>query len=140
MRDFVYLDYAATTPLNPVVAERMRAVQQAFFANPSSNHIAGRRSAAVIAQAEEQLGSLLSADPGSFLWTSGATESNNLAILGAARHRQHRGRHLVTMPHIERSIFSWNWAHYPSDRTSEVSPWIKAFENAREWLEANDQR
>ena len=97
MRDFVYLDYAATTPLNPVVAERMRAVQQAFFANPSSNHIAGRRSAAVIAQAEEQLGSLLRADPASFLWTSGATESNNLAILGAARHREHRGRHLVTM-------------------------------------------
>ena len=97
MRDFVYLDYAATTPLNPVVAERMRAVQQAFFANPSSNHIAGRQSAAVITRAAEQLGSLLNADPGSFLWTSGATESNNLAILGAARHREHRGRHLVTM-------------------------------------------
>ena len=97
MRDFVYLDYAATTPLNPVVAERMRAVQQAFFANPSSNHIAGRQSAAVITRAAEQLGSLLNADPASFLWTSGATESNNLAILGAARHREHRGRHLVTM-------------------------------------------
>ncbi len=44
------------------------------------------------------------------------------------------GRHLVTMPHIERSIFPWNWAHYPSDRTDEVSPWLEAFVNARTWV------
>ncbi|SIQ54886.1 phosphoribosylformylglycinamidine synthase [Maribacter ulvicola] len=44
------------------------------------------------------------------------------------------GRHLVTMPHIERSIFPWNWAHYPTDRTDEVSPWIAAFINAKEWV------
>ncbi|SEK41189.1 phosphoribosylformylglycinamidine synthase [Maribacter orientalis] len=44
------------------------------------------------------------------------------------------GRHLVTMPHIERSIFPWNWAHYPSDRTDEVSPWLEAFKNAKEWV------
>ncbi|NNE01898.1 MAG: phosphoribosylformylglycinamidine synthase [Eudoraea sp.] len=46
------------------------------------------------------------------------------------------GRHLVTMPHIERSIFPWNWAHYPS-RVDEVSPWLEAFVNARKWLEKN---
>ncbi|MGB5434711.1 MAG: phosphoribosylformylglycinamidine synthase [Maribacter sp.] len=45
------------------------------------------------------------------------------------------GRHLVTMPHIERSIFPWNWAHYPTDRNDKVSPWIEAFENARKWVE-----
>lgn len=45
------------------------------------------------------------------------------------------GRHLVTMPHIERSTFPWNWAHYPKDRIDEVSPWLQAFVNAREWLE-----
>jgi phosphoribosylformylglycinamidine synthase len=46
------------------------------------------------------------------------------------------GRHLVTMPHIERSIFPWNWAYYPKDRTTdEVSPWIEAFTNARKWIE-----
>jgi len=45
------------------------------------------------------------------------------------------GRHLVTMPHIERSTFPWNWAHYPNDRIDEVSPWLQAFVNAREWLE-----
>ena len=48
------------------------------------------------------------------------------------------GRHLVTMPHIERSIFQWNWAHYPSGRKDEVSPWLEAFVNARKWLDANN--
>ena len=46
------------------------------------------------------------------------------------------GRHLVTMPHIERSTFQWNWANYPENRTDEVSPWLEAFVNARQWLEA----
>jgi phosphoribosylformylglycinamidine synthase len=46
------------------------------------------------------------------------------------------GRHLVMMPHLERSTFSWNWAHYPNDRKAdEVSPWIEAFQNAKHWLE-----
>ena len=44
------------------------------------------------------------------------------------------GRHLVTMPHIERSIFPWNWAHYPKERRDAISPWIEAFVNARNWL------
>ena len=45
------------------------------------------------------------------------------------------GRHLVTMPHIERSTFQWNWANYPQDRNDEVSPWLEAFVNARKWIE-----
>ena len=45
------------------------------------------------------------------------------------------GRHLVTMPHIERSTFQWNWANYPKDRKDEVSPWLEAFVNARKWIE-----
>lgn len=47
------------------------------------------------------------------------------------------GRHLVTMPHIERSIFPWNWAHYPKERNDEASPWLEAFVNARKWIEKN---
>ena len=47
------------------------------------------------------------------------------------------GRHLVTMPHIERSTFQWNWANYPNDRKDEVSPWLEAFVNARLWIEKN---
>ena len=46
------------------------------------------------------------------------------------------GRHLVTMPHIERSTFQWNWAHYPENRTDDVSPWLEGFLNAKLWLEA----
>ena len=45
------------------------------------------------------------------------------------------GRHLVTMPHIERSTFPWNWAHYPNERNDEVSPWLEAFTNAYKWIE-----
>ncbi|MES2238841.1 MAG: phosphoribosylformylglycinamidine synthase [Bacteroidota bacterium] len=47
------------------------------------------------------------------------------------------GRHLVTMPHIERSVFQWNWANYPSHRNDEVTPWQEAFVNARKWIENN---
>lgn len=50
------------------------------------------------------------------------------------------GRHLVMMPHIERSAFPWNWAYYPTDKKDEVSPWIEAFVNARLWLEAWDNQ
>ncbi len=49
------------------------------------------------------------------------------------------GRHLVMMPHIERSIFQWNWANYPQGRKDEVSPWIEAFENARKWVEKQNK-
>ncbi|MEZ4777588.1 MAG: phosphoribosylformylglycinamidine synthase [Bacteroidia bacterium] len=53
----------------------------------------------------------------------------NTAMLASAD-----GRHLATMPHLERSAFPWNWAHYPKDRKDEVSPWIEAFVNARDWM------
>jgi len=95
--NLIYLDYAATTPLNQQVAERMRDVQANAWFNPSSNHIGGRISAAVVSTAAEQLASLLNVNPASLLWTSGATEANNLALMGAARQREHRGKHLVTM-------------------------------------------
>ncbi len=56
--------------------------------------------------------------------------SYNAAMIASAD-----GRHLVTMPHIERSTFQWNWAHYPEGRNDEVSPWLEAFVNARKWIE-----
>jgi phosphoribosylformylglycinamidine synthase len=50
------------------------------------------------------------------------------------------GRHLVTMPHIERSTFPWNWANYPANRKNdEVSPWLEAFVNARLWIEEKNK-
>ena len=49
------------------------------------------------------------------------------------------GRHLVTMPHIERSVFPWQWAYYPNEKTA-VSPWLEAFINARKWIEARNNQ
>lgn len=93
----IYLDYAATTPLDAQVANRMREVQENNWANPASNHVAGRESAAVVQNAAAELAALLNVDPDALIFTSGATESNNLAILGAAKQRAHRGKHLITM-------------------------------------------
>ncbi|MCP5089747.1 MAG: aminotransferase class V-fold PLP-dependent enzyme, partial [Gammaproteobacteria bacterium] len=91
------LDFAASTPVDPRVSERMLECQQGGFANPSSNHVAGRRSRAAIDHAAAQLASLLKVEPKTLIWTSGATESDNLAIAGGARFRANRGKHLVTM-------------------------------------------
>ena len=95
--DFIYLDYAATTPLDPDVAECMRQVQSEAYFNPASNHAAGRLSLAIVNNAAAELAKLLNVSLTTLLWTSGATESNNLAILGAAKQREHRGKHLITM-------------------------------------------
>ena len=61
--------------------------------------------------------------------------SPNGSSFNTAMMTDKTGRHLVTMPHIERSIFQWNWANYPKGRQDEVSPWIEAFVNARLWIE-----
>ncbi|WP_088342326.1 phosphoribosylformylglycinamidine synthase [Robiginitalea sediminis] len=66
----------------------------------------------------------------------GYPSNPNGSDYGAAMLCDDSGRHLVTMPHIERSIFPWNWAHYP-DRDDAVSPWLQAFVNAREWIESH---
>ena len=95
--ELVYLDFAASTPVDPRVLNRMREVCETAYANPSSTHAAGRLTHEIIAQAAGQLGSLLNVDPGTLIWTSGATESDNLAIAGGARYRAHRGKHIVTM-------------------------------------------
>ena len=95
----VYLDYAASTPVDPQVAEEMARwlTRDGNYANPSSTHVEGRRAVACIDRAAEQLAGLLNTDAARLIWTSGATESDNLAIIGAAQHREHRGRHLVSM-------------------------------------------
>jgi len=95
--DLIYLDYAATTPIDARVAEHLFDCRRTRFANPSSNHIAGRESRASIELAARQLAALLNVDPKTLIWTSGATESDNLGIAGGARYRAHRGKHLVTM-------------------------------------------
>jgi cysteine desulfurase len=95
----IYLDYAASTPVDPAVIDAMSVAMAApgNYANPSSTHSEGRHSVELIAQAAEKLAALVNTSPGRLVWTSGATESDNLAILGAATYREDRGRHLVSM-------------------------------------------
>ncbi len=98
--EYLYLDYAATTPVDKRVAEVMAGLItiDGDFANPSSTHAAGRRSTAHVEQAADRLASLLNCQARDLIWTSGATESDNLAIAGAAAYRASRGKHLITMP------------------------------------------
>jgi cysteine desulfurase len=94
----VYFDYAASCPVHPEVAAAMAAClgPDGLHANPSSSHGEGRRAAAAIEKARASVAALLDAPPGSILFTSGATESDNLAILGACRAGRARGSHVVT--------------------------------------------
>jgi cysteine desulfurase len=102
----VYLDYAASTPIDEQVLERMNAVHAgpAGAANASSTHAAGRQATALAEQARSQVAELLGTNPANLVWTSGATESDNLAIAGAARYRSHRGRHLISMPTEHKAV------------------------------------
>jgi cysteine desulfurase len=98
-RPCVYLDYAATTPVDPRVAERMIEclLPAGAHGNPSSvGHEFGRRARALVEKARVQVAAAIGARPENIVWTSGATESDNLAILGAARFHADRGRHVVS--------------------------------------------
>jgi cysteine desulfurase len=95
----IYLDYAATTPVAPEVARAMSEVlgAEADFGNPSSvTHAFGRRAQARVATARAQVAALIGASPEDIVFTSGATESNNLALLGVARASSGKTRHIVT--------------------------------------------
>jgi cysteine desulfurase len=91
----IYLDYNATTPLCQPAWEGMLPYFERHFGNPSSIHAAGREARAVIDDARDQLATLLRVKPHELIFTSGGTESNNLAVLGLARSYAHRGRHLI---------------------------------------------
>ncbi len=99
MRLPVYLDYAATTPADPRVAVvlNQHLGQDGIFGNPSSNtHAFGRAAAWAVETARTHVAALLGADPREIVWTSGATEANNLALRGVMRADTRKGRHLVT--------------------------------------------
>ncbi|MBA4256156.1 MAG: IscS subfamily cysteine desulfurase [Polaromonas sp.] len=94
----VYLDYAATTPVDRRVAREMWPYLTELYGNPASrSHAHGWAAEEAVELAREQVCSLVNADPREMVWTSGATESNNLAIKGAAQFHKARGRHLVTV-------------------------------------------
>jgi cysteine desulfurase len=97
-RPAIYLDYQATTPLDPRALSAMRPFLEDRFGNPHSDHHGyGRDAAAAVERARAEIASLIGADPREVVFTSGATESNNLAIKGAARFVGNQRRHIVTV-------------------------------------------
>ncbi len=94
----IFLDYSATTPVDPRVAEKMIPWLTEHFGNPASrSHAYGWEADAAVEEAREQVAALVGADPREIVWTSGATESNNLAIKGAANFYAGKGKHLITL-------------------------------------------
>src|SRR5712691_5432412 len=92
----IYLDYNATTPLCDEAREAMLPYLDRHFGNPSSVHAAGRETRAAIDNARDKLTALLHAKPNEIIFTSGGTESCNLAVLGLARCPQSRGGHVIS--------------------------------------------
>ncbi len=92
----VYLDFNATTPLDPRVLEAMSPFLTGEFGNPSSIHHIGRTARAALDECRYRVAHLWSCKPSEVIFTSGGTESNNLAIIGAARSKASKGRHLIT--------------------------------------------
>ena len=100
-RATIYLDYQATTPLDPLVVEKMNPFLGDLFGNPhSSDHIVGWQAAKAVIAATESIANLIGADPDEVILTSGATEANNLALLGLARRAPNR-RHRILVSAIE---------------------------------------
>ncbi len=96
----IYLDYSATTPVDPRVAEKMCTylTPQGEFGNPASrSHVFGWHADEAVEEARANVAALVNADPREIIWTSGATESDNLAIKGAAHFYQKQGKHIVTL-------------------------------------------
>jgi cysteine desulfurase len=94
----IYLDYSATTPCDPRVVDAMVPWLREHFGNPASrSHAWGWEAEAAVEKARVQVAELIGADPREIVWTSGATESNNLALKGAAHFYKTRGKHLITV-------------------------------------------
>ncbi len=127
----VYLDNAATTPLLPSVVERMTDVLSNVYGNPSSVHNKGLEAERVVGAARRQVAQVLGADASDIVFTSGGTEANGLAILGTARARARRRRHIVTGATEHSSILNvcrlleadgFEVTYLPVDRHGRLTP------------------
>jgi len=94
----IYMDYSATTPIDPRVSDKMIPFLREQFGNPASrSHAYGWSAEAAVEEARVQVAKLVGADPREIIWTSGATESNNLALKGAAHFYKSKGKHIITV-------------------------------------------
>jgi cysteine desulfurase len=94
----VYLDYSATTPVDPRVVDKMIPFLREDYGNPASrSHQYGWTAEAAVEQAREEVAALVNCDPKEIVWTSGATESINLALKGVATFYKEKGKHLITV-------------------------------------------
>lgn len=94
----IYMDYSSTTPVDPRVVDKMLPYLREQFGNPASrSHMYGWDAEAAVERAREEVAALVNADPREIVWTSGATESDNLALKGAAHFYKEKGRHIVTV-------------------------------------------
>jgi cysteine desulfurase len=92
----IYLDYNATTPVDPEVANAMLPYMTDIFGNPSSSHLYGLKAKEAIEKAREKVAALINCKPNEIIFTSGGTESNNLAIIGSANYLKNKGNHIIT--------------------------------------------
>ena len=122
----IYMDYGATTPVDPRVVECMLPWLAGQFGNPASGgHAFGWRAQEAVERARAQVAGLVGADPAEIVWTSGATESNNLALKGVLQHPQARGRHLVTVATEHKAVLDVaRWLQHQGGALSvlEVGP------------------
>ncbi|MDX1593046.1 MAG: IscS subfamily cysteine desulfurase [Gammaproteobacteria bacterium] len=130
----IYLDYAATTPVDPRVAEKMAGCLTAdgVFGNPASrSHALGWEAERAVEKARQQVADLLGAEPREIVFTSGATESDNLALLGAAHAACGRGRHVVTASTEHKAVLDscrqleregWEVTYLAPDRNGLLDP------------------
>ncbi|HEY5497491.1 MAG TPA: aminotransferase class V-fold PLP-dependent enzyme, partial [Syntrophales bacterium] len=92
----IYFDYAATTPCDPEVVAAMLPYFSDRFGNPSSMHAFGQETKGAVEEARERIAAFLGAAPGEIVFTSGGTESNNMAVKGVAYTRRGKGNHIIT--------------------------------------------
>ena len=128
----IYFDYNATTPLDTAVREAMLPFLGEVWGNPSSVHRVGRRARALLDDARDRVARFLGAKPSEIIFTSGGTESNNLAILGTARLLKAKGRHLITSSVEHHAVLNcfdfleeregFEVSRLPVDRLGRVSP------------------
>ncbi len=127
----VYLDYNATTPVAPEVADAIEPYLREHFGNPSSSHIYGQRAKTAVEQARGEVAALIGARQEEIVFTGCATEANNLAIQGAARALAGTKRHLITsaiehpsvmQPFLKLREEGWEVTILPVDRNGRVSP------------------